>query len=220
MRVLGFDPSLTAFGWALFDTNAPEGDPSRCHLHGRFQTSSKSLFTDRYCDLREKVRDLVQQYGVRRFGCESPVFNATQSPAMYGVFLYTCEALRAEKCDVVFLSPGQGKVHARAFLKRPEISGKQWKMQKADMVEATKRDTGSKKAWDHNEADAYWIARTSARFWMFHDGLLKTDDLTAQELKQFTTIHTFTKGRHAGETKVSGILFRENERFFRWSQEI
>jgi hypothetical protein len=220
MRVLGFDPSLTNFGWALFDTNAPEGAPSRCNLHGRFQTSSKTVFVDRYVEQREKVRGLVTQYGCRRVGVESPVFGASYSEGMYGLFLYTCEALRAEHCDVVFLSPGQGKVHARAILNRPKVAGHEWKMQKADMVEATKRDTGSKRAWNHNEADAYWIARTASRFWQFHDGLITKTDLTPLELKQFSEIHTSTRGDHAGETDLKGLLFREGERFFRWSQGI
>lgn len=215
MKVLGFDPSLTNFGWALFDTDAPFGTPEVCPERGRFQTSSKTLFVDRYVDLRQRVRELIQRFDVRRIGIEYPVFGNLYSEGMYGLFLYTCEALKAERCDVVFFSPGQAKAQARTFLERP----KNWKMMKPDMVEAAKILSGSKKAWNHNEADALWIARTAARFWLHFDGVVPEGELTPLEKKQFTDVHTYAKGKRAGETVQRGIVYREDERFFRWSQE-
>jgi len=213
MRTLGLDPSLTNFGWALHDSEVTGKD--RCLERGRFQTSSKTLFIDRYRDMRESLRALVQRTGVARVGVEYPVFNDIYSEGMYGLFLYTCEALRLEKRDIVFFSPGQIKAHARIALGRP----KGWKMMKPDMVEAAKVDTDGKGRWNHNEADAYWVARTAARFWCFLEDELTETDLSAPELQQFTSIHTFTRGKRAGETVERGIMYRENERFFRWSQE-
>jgi len=147
-------------------------------------------------------------------GVEYPVFKDLYSEGMYGLFLYTCEALRAEKIDVVFFSPGQVKAHARDFLGRP--AG--WKMTKPDMVEAAKKAEGV--VMNHNEADAFWIARTASRFWQFHDGEISIEDLTATEAKQFLDFRKITKGKRAGQMEVKGILFREDERFFRWSEEI
>lgn len=219
MIVLGFDPSLTNFGWCLHDTDAPIGDPGRCIARGRFQTSAKTLFIDRYIDMREHVRSLLDQlgaqYGVTRIGVEYPVFHELFSEGLYGLFLYNCEALKSAKMDVVFFSPGQIKSHAHAYLQRP----KGWKMMKPDMVEAAKTDCGFKGNLNHNEADAYWASRIAGRFWLFHDGLLKPEDLTPTETQQFTTIHTFKKGTRAGDTVKKGIIYREDERFFRWSQE-
>jgi hypothetical protein len=157
----------------------------------------------------------LQRLDVHRVGVEYPVFDELYSEGMYGLFLFTCEALRLEKRDVVFFSPMQIKAHARLFLCRPA----KWKMMKPDMVEASKADTGGKGSWNHNEADAYWVARTACRFWSLHDGLLSDTDLTAPEKQQFASIHTFTKGKKAGETEQRGILFREDERFFQWSKE-
>ena len=134
---------------------------------------------------------------------------------MYGLFLFTCEALRPEKVDLVFFSPGQIKAHAHRFLERPQG----WKMNKPDMVEAAKVDTGGKGRWNHNEADAYWAARAAGRFWLFHDGVIGVGDLTPLEEKQFTEIHKYSRGKKAGKIVIRGILFREDERFFRWSQE-
>lgn len=210
MRVAGFDPSMTNFGWALYNTELAA--PGRCVVHGRFQTSAKTLFIDRYTELRSNVRDLIRQLEVKRLGVEYPVFKELYSEGMYGLFLFTCEALRLEKVDVVFFSPGQVKAHARAFLGRPDG----WKMLKPDMVEATKVAEG--KTLNHNEADAYWIARVASRFWQFYDGEIKGDDLTPLEAKQFLDVKKITKGKRVGETDVKGIFFREDERFFRWTE--
>jgi hypothetical protein len=215
VRVLGFDPSLTAFGWALFDSAEPNGKPTRCVERGRIRTASKTLFVDRYCDIRTQVRGLIQRLGVHRLGVESPVYGELYSEGLYGLYLYTCEALRAERCDAVFFSPGQIKARARVALDRP----KGWKMMKPDMVEAAKADCGFRGSWNHNEADAYWAARCGERFWSFVDGKLTKEDLTETERKQFTEIHTYTKGDRAGEVVVRGLLYREDDRFFRWSQE-
>jgi hypothetical protein len=217
MRVLGFDPSLTNFGWALHDTDA-EG-VARCIERGRFQTSSKQLFIDRYTDLRGHVTDLITRLGVTKMGCEYPIFNDLYSEGMYGLFLYTCEAMRDAKVDVVFFSPPQVKAHARTFLQRPRVGGKLWKMQKGDMVEAAKEDCGGVGQWNHNEADAYWVARSAGRFWSYLDGVVLDTELTPAERQQFARIHTYTRGKKAGKTVRSGIAYREDERFFRWSGE-
>jgi hypothetical protein len=180
--------------------------------------------------MRSKVVSLVEDCGVQRLGIEYPIFNDLWSEGMYGLFLFTCEALRSMKVDVVFFSPGQGKAQARDLLVEvvdPDTGSttfqplrpKKWKMEKPDMVEAARFDTGGKGKWDHNEADAYWIARTAGRFWLFHDGVLKLDDLTVLERKQFAEIRTVKRGLRAGQVEMKGISYRENERFFLWSKE-
>lgn len=214
-KVLGLDPSLTNFGWAVHDTDAEGTD--RCPERGRFQTSAKQLFVDRYVEMRGNVRALVQRLDVTRVGCEYPIFNDLWSEGMYGLFLYTCEALREARVDLVFFSPPQVKAHARAFLDRPKVAGKLWVMQKGDMVEAARTATGGVGQWNHNEADAFWVAHTAARFWGHLDGVIGEGELTAEEQKQFRNIHTYQRGKRAGQTKKTGILYREDERFFRWS---
>lgn len=212
MLVLGLDPSLTNFGWALHDDEFV--GKGRCPARGRFQTPSKQVFIDRYVHMRDSLRDLIQTHKPDRIGIEYPVFNDLWSEGMYGLFLYSCEALRLEGADVVFFSPMQVKVHARLIAERP----KGWKMRKADMCDAAKADTGGGGRWNHNEADAYLVARVSARFWRLYEGLIDEEDLTVPEKKQFMTIHTYQRGKKAGRTERRGILFRESERFFRWSE--
>ena len=160
MRVLGLDPSLQAYGWALHDTSATGA--LRCVERGRYDTPADMTFVDRYVFMRDSLRALIQRLQPDKVGIESPFFGGSFSEGMYALFVYSNEALRLERKDVVFFSPGQGKAHARETIKRPAT----WKMLKTDMVEAAKTDTGGGK-WNHNEADAYLIARLAGRFWGF-----------------------------------------------------
>jgi len=211
MRICGVDPSLTNYGWVIHDDAFPVGDKRRCESRGRFQTSSKMEFVDRYRSHRESLRALIQEHKPDRVGLEYPVFGQMFSEGMYGLFLYTCEALKAEGCDVVFWTPLQGKAHAREKISRP----KGWKMDKKDMVEAAIACCGQR--MNHNEADAYHIAVLSARFWSVYEGHLLEADLTPVEAKYFSRVHTYTRGKKAGKTVKTGMVHRENDRFFLWS---
>ena len=213
MLVLGLDPSLTNYGWAIHNTDAPVGTPERCVARGRFRTSPKTEFIERYKSQRESLRALIREHRPDRVGIEFPVFDNLWSEGMYGLFLYSCEALRAERMDVVFWSPLQAKAHARDTLDRP----KGWKMDKVDMVEAAKKDAGPGR-WNHNEADAYLVAVLSARFWGFFDGDVPEGGLTLTESRYFTQVHTFTRGKRAGKTIKKGVIHRESDRFFQWSR--
>ena len=218
MRVLGLDPSLTNFGWAIIDTDKPVGDRARCESRGRFKTSSKMLFIDRYIEMREELRAKVREVSPDRVGLEFPVFDNLWSEGMYGLFLYTCEALKAEGQDVVFWSPLQVKAHARDFLGRPTIGGRQWRMDKPDMVAAAKKDVGGGR-WNHNEADAYLVALLASRFWLLHEDLIRERDLTPRERKYFLEIKRYVRGKREGKVDKKGVLYRENERFFLWSRK-
>ena len=212
MLVLGLDPSLTNYGWAIHNTSAPVGAPERCLARGRFRTSAKTEFIERYKAQRESLRDLIREHRPDRVGIEFPVFDNLWSEGMYGLFLYSCEALRAECMDVVFWSPLQAKAHARDSIDRP----KGWKMDKVDMVEAAKKDAGPGR-WNHNEADAYLVAVLAGRFWGFYDGKIKEGGLTPTEARYFTKVHTYVRGRKVGKTIKTGVIHRESDRFFRWS---
>jgi hypothetical protein len=172
------------------------------------------VFVDRYVFMRETLRGLLRQHRPDKVGVESPPFGEQFSEGLYGLFLYTNEALRQERYDVVYFSPPQVKAHARESIQRPDG----WKMQKPDMVAAAKADTGTRKAWDHNEADAYLVARLAGRFWNYFDGTLSEESLTPVEHHQFARSHTFKRGKRAGQTEKTGLVYREDDRFFLWSQ--
>lgn len=213
MKVLGLDPSLTNFGWAIHETSAPVGDTSRCPARGRFRTPSKMEFIDRYVYMREHLQELVQEHQPDKVGIEFPVFGNLWSEGMYGLFLFSCEALKREGCDVVFWSPLQVKAHARDTIDRP----KGWQMDKVDMCEAAKVDAAGGR-WNHNEADAYLVGVLSGRFWDFFEGNLAEGGLTKTEARYFTLVKKYTRGKKAGRTVRKGVIHREDDRFFRWSK--
>lgn len=218
MRVLGLDPSLTNFGWALHDTDA-EG-AALCIERGRFQTSARTLFVARYMDLRESVRELIQRLQPDAVSSESSVFGEMYSEGMYGLFLYVCEACYLEGVDLCLFTPPQLKAHARQSLNRPRVNGRLWKMHKGDMAEAAREHCGGRgRVWDNNEADAYWASVAGGRFWNLLNGVITEEDLNPVEAKQFARIHKFQRGKKAGETVKSGLLYKENERFWQWSKE-
>lgn len=170
-------------------------------------------FVDRYIFMRESLRTLLREVRPDKVGIESPIFHNMFSEGMYGLFLYSNEALRTERKDVVFFAPEQGKAHARESLRRP----KGWKMLKGDMVEAAKKDTG-RGQWNHNEADAYLIGRLAARFWGFYAGSISEAELSPVEHSQFLLIHTYQRGKKAGQVVKKGLMYREEDRFFLWSE--
>ena len=211
MKVLGLDPSLTNYGWAVLDTAAPSGHRDRCVSRGRFRTKSSVEFVERYCFFRTSLQDLLDEHKPDRVGIEFPVFDSMFSSGMYGLFLYSCEALKSRGMDTVFWSPPQVKAHARDSIVRPP----KWPMDKADMVEAAQKDCAAR--MNHNEADAYLIAVLSARFWGFFDGKIPEGDLTKTENRYFNRVHTYVRGKKAGKTVKRGVVHRENDRFFLWS---
>lgn len=214
MHVLGLDPSLTNYGWALHDTEAEGRD--RVVDRGRFRTKPKDFADEvtRYVYLRECLREKIAELDPDAMGIEHPVLNEQYSEGMYGLFLFSLEAIKHQAKDVVLIAPPQVKKWAFDLLGRP----KGWKMGKSDMVEAAKEHAGGGR-WDHNEADAYLVGAFAGRFWDFYVGDINEDELTPYEKKTFTHIRTITKGKRAGQLEVKGFLHRENDRFFLWSVE-
>jgi len=170
-------------------------------------------FIDRYVFLRESLDQVLRRAPHDRVGLEQPVFGNLYSEGMYGLFLFTCEALKRNNCDVVLWTPLQIKAHARDSIDRPP----KWKMEKPDMVEAARNETGGGK-WNHNEADAYLCAVLAGRFWKLHAGEISVDDLTPTEKRYFTRVWNPKRGKHAGKTIKTGTLHREDDRFFLWSR--
>lgn len=210
MLVLGLDPSMTDFGWCVHDSDA-EG-PARVVAKGRLHTASNTIFVERYIQLRESVAAILDQYPtVEAVGVESPPFGELWSEGLYGLFVMVNEAIYTRRKNVVFFDPVTVKM-----LVKEDPKARKGKMFKQDMVEAAKADTGLKK-FNHNEADAYHVARFAARFWLFFGERIQLADLTPSEERAFARVHTFQRGAKAGETVRLGAVFKEGQRFFRYS---
>ena len=210
MYTLGLDPSLTGFGWCIHNSSVIGKD--RVFARGRWSTSPKTLWVERYVLLREKVQQLMDQYLIiEAVGVESPPFGELWSEGLYALFLMVNEAIWSRRKDVVYFDPSTVKMLVK---EDPQI--RKGKMFKSDMIDAAKVNTGIPK-WNSDEADAYHIARFAARFWgVVHEELTEAD-LTPSEQRAFLRIHTFTRGKKEGQVVKSGAIFKENQRDFRFS---
>ncbi len=203
---------MTGFGWCIHDSEAV--GPARIIAKGRWATSPKTVFVRRYMEFRDRVAELLtRRPEIEAVGVESPVYGEQWSPGLYALFVYVNEVVYTHRKDVVYFDPGTVKMLAKLD---PKV--RKGKMFKADMVNAAKVDTGIKGRFNHNEADAYHVARFAARFFLRLNDTLTDDDLTPSEYQAFAKIHTFTKGKHAGETWRTGAIFKENSRFFIFSR--
>lgn len=210
MITLGIDPSLSGFGWCVHNSSVSGSE--RVKDKGRFKTPSSRVFYWRYMYLREAVRAVLQAHPeVQAVGVESPPIGETFSLGLFALFMYVNEAVMVERRDVVYFDPLRVKLLAKM-----DPSVRQGTMDKGDMVDIARQDTGVKR-WNNDEADAYVIARSAARFFDLHAGRISASDLTPAEERVFRSVHVFSRGKKAGKTEERGILFKEGERFYRFS---
>lgn len=179
---------------------------------GRWSTSPTDIWVARYVALREAIKSLLDSYLlIQAVGVESPPFGEQFSEGLYALFVMVNEAIWAKRRDVVHFDPGTVKM-----LAKQDPQQRKGKMFKSDMIEAAKQDTSIAR-WNADEADAYHIARFAARFWSFLRGEIAKSDLTPSEYRAFAREHTFVRGKRAGQTVYSGAVFKEDQRFFRFS---
>lgn len=162
--------------------------------------------------MRQQLQDLLDQYLlIEAVGVESPPFGELWSEGLYALFLVVNEAIWSRRKDVVYFDPGTLKMLVK---EDPEV--RKGKMFKSDMIAAAVEDTGIAR-WNSDEADAYHVSRFTARFWKLLRGEIGVDGLTPSEYKAFARIHEFKKGKRKGQIVKMGAMFKENQRYFRFS---
>lgn len=180
---------------------------------GVLHTESKEIFVSRYISHRSALIRLIDRFpAIQAVGVESPPYGEQFSEGLYALFVYVNEAIYLSRKNVVYFDPKTLKM-----LTKMDPSVRRGTMDKSDMIEAAKAETGIKR-WNNDEADAYLIARSAARFWEFETGLITAEELTPSETHSFHRVHTFVKGQKAGQTERRGLVFREDDRFFRFEQ--
>lgn len=209
MITLGIDPSLTGFGWCVHNSEALGEE--RIIDSGVISTPSSEVFVSRYIRIKAALIYLVEQYPIVGIGVESPPYGELWSEGLYALFVYVNEAIYLSRQNVVYFDPSTVKMLAKMD---PKI--RRGSMDKLDMVEAARAEVGRK--LNHNIADAYIVGRSAARFWEFELGMLTPEDLTPSEQRSFHRVHTYTKGKRAGITVQGGLVFREDDRFFKFSE--
>ena len=217
VRVLGLDPSMRNFGWAVVDTQAQAR--RRLVTKGTFHTDADDFFLDRYEHLEAELTALLERRStIRIVSMEAAdVFGASYSEGAYALYVIAMRVLRAARRDVVLFGPLQLKALARGYMGGPEMS-------KADMVEAVKRLVARRNEFhvklriNNHEADATIAGWYGARFFELLCGELTPDDLSGAEQHMFLRERQITKGPRKGMSIRKGLTFREGDRYFLFSE--
>lgn len=204
MRALGLDPSLTSYGWCVYDTDAGTR-PERLVRSGHEGTVNTSVPTARFVHFRALVKDLLRRFRVDVVGVESPAFDAGPFQTVhFGLMHFSLEAAFDARKDCVLFDPATVKL----------VSTGDSGASKAEMQKAVQIDRMTTSLVQSDESDAYLIARAAARFTMLRRGLLSPEELDAHEERVFLSRSKKAKGK----VKKTAHLFRENSRFFQFSR--
>lgn len=208
MLTLGLDPSLRAYGWAVYDGNA-KTPHERLLASGHEGTLSLSVPVARFMHLRALVSDLLRRFDIEAVGIESPAYEGGPfSENHFGLMMFSLEAVFERRKDCVLFDPTTLKY----------MIGKS-NLAKSDIQKYVQIDTLSTKQIDNNEADAYCIAKFACRFMQLRAGTVTPDDLTENERRVFLTREKKRKRTDGSLTiKKTAHVFRENSRFFEFSR--
>ena len=205
MRVLGLDPSLTDFGWALVDLEASGKD--FLVDKGRIKTKSKDFYVTRYVKHREGVEQILDKYDPGYVGIEKPPHNASWSAGLYPIFISTSEVCWRNRMPFATFLPTQVKAFAR------DILDEKGRMTKHHMVDAAIKlmDNKWRDYLNDNIADAMIIAFGAGRLKLLIDGTIEEEDLTDKEKDRFTKT---IKRRKTGNIDKVGMFYKEGDAYY------
>jgi Holliday junction resolvasome RuvABC endonuclease subunit len=210
MRVLGLDPSLRSYGWAIHDDE--KTGMARRVASGHEGTLSSSVPVCRFMHFRALVASLLNRYSVDLVGIESPAYQAGPFQRIhFGLMMYSSESVFEKRLDFVLYDPATLKMLAKGDPK------KHGTMSKIDMQRKVQLDTMDPTTIDNNEADAYLVSLFAARFMRLKKGDIKPTDLTKSESSVFLERSRRVKTMSGVVTKKVAHVFRENSRFFQFS---
>jgi Holliday junction resolvasome RuvABC endonuclease subunit len=209
MLTLGLDPSLRAYGWAVYDSKAANPKNRRVSS-GHEGTLSLTVPVARFMHFRALVEDLLSRYSVQTVGIESPAYQGGPfSENHFGLMMFSLEAVFEKRIDCVLFDPTTLK-----FMSTGKSNAG-----KLDMQRFVQMDTLDPNPIQNDEADAFCVARAAARFMELKDNILSADDLSLNEKKVFLTrIRKKKTATGARIIKRTAHIFRENSRYFSFSK--
>lgn len=119
MISIGLDPSLSGYGWCVYDSSKSGFD--KLLDIGRWCTDNTVLEVQRYTYLRSQVTELISRtqdkYGPVPVGVETPPIESTahSTERLYALYVYNQEAFLATGVDVVFIAPLQLQLFAKLW---------------------------------------------------------------------------------------------------------
>ena len=212
MKTLGLDPSLSAYGWAIHDDE--QTGLKRRLASGHEGTLSTTVPVVRFMHMRALVASLLDRYQVDVVGIESPAYQGGPFQRIhFGLMMYSLEAIFERRLDCVLYDPSTLKL-----LAKKDPAKRKGTMSKLDMQRAVQIDTMDISVIDNNEADAYMVAKFAARFTGLRLGTLDPTDLDPSERQVFLERSRRVKTMRGVVSKRVAHTFRENSRYFNFSQ--
>jgi Holliday junction resolvasome RuvABC endonuclease subunit len=210
MRALGLDPSLSGYGYCVYDTDASV-TAERLVLSGHECTLNSIVPVARFMHFRALVSDLLRRFRVDVVGIESPAYGGGPYDVIHhGLMLFSLEAIFMARKDCVLFDPITLKILATGNSAAD----------KTDMQRSVQIDRMCPDLLQADEADAYHASRFAARFNQLRLGLLDPEQLTGDEQKVFLERTKKIKRRSTGLPVIrrTAHVFRENNRFFSFSK--
>ena len=217
--VLGIDPSITSFGWCVYDGDRNKED--RVVARGRIKTLAGELEIRRYNFLQESFQNIINKYNPIFIGAESsPIGAGSYTEGLYALYITTLQVMYKLRKDVVYFAPLQVKMLAHglgpSFVRPKNLNLP--KMSKQEMVKLAKRSIGmTKGVFQSDEADAFHVAKATWNFWKFISKDVDYDDLSLSEQWVFAGEKTYKRGKKQGITEKKGISFHKNRLYFDFS---
>lgn len=206
MRALGLDPSLSSFGWCVYDAFAPS-KPLTLVASGHEGTLSDLVPVARFVHARSMVDSLLRRFSVDVVGIESPAFDGGPfSTSHFALMQFAMEPVFERRKDCVLFDPTTLKLLA---------TGKS-NASKSDMQRAVQIRRMSTDLVQSDESDAFHVSCFAAHFLMLWRGQLSPDDLTENEKRVF--MQRTKPGRKGAPARKVAHVFRQNSRFFEYSR--
>jgi len=208
MAVLGFDPSLTHFGWVLLDEHGKGKD--RLLDFGTFATTrSDGLLVQRLILQRERARQLIKSTGVNFVSMEAPYWQDFSTELLFALNQFLHSVFLDLEVFVLYLQPMSLKKAAV-----PDMNPHDATKHHITHAAKTELDKHGRRFSEH-VSDAYFAGKVGCKFYKwFILRELNDSDLTKDEWNLFCGKHTFKRGVKKGITEYKGIIYKENDQFF------
>jgi hypothetical protein len=211
--IAGFDPSLTHFGWVCFDDTKTGKDSVM--EGGVFKTDpTDGLIIQRLLMQQERIRIFLSSRGIKFVSMEAPVWGDFNSELLFALNQFIHQVYLDLKVYVIQFPPTSLKKYAYPDKDPNEVT-------KHHMTHIAKTELGRHgKRFSEHVADAYFAGKIGLRYykWLFKKEL--TDkDLSSHESEMFCGKHTYIRGAKKGITEYTGIIYKENEKFFDYTKK-
>lgn len=210
--IAGFDPSITHFGWVIFDENkSGKGAVSEAGVFGT--SPSDGLMVQRLIMQRERLRLFLTKKNIKFVAMEAPFWGDYSTELLYAHNQFLHEVFLELGIFVVYFQPGAWKKLVFPDMKADEVS-------KGFTTHFVKKELDRQgKRLNEHVADAYCVGKVGLRFYQWYIlHKFKDDGLTEHEYECFCGKHTYVKGEKKGMTEYTGIIYRENSQFWDYSK--